>query len=198
MGPFVGDPLLLEHPGGDETRPHLLVPLFPRLPPVRIVLAYDMDDISLPEIQPGLFAWLKSQSYCEREKTGDGLWKDPYDVSIQGCGKVEEGPDTDAILPIGPCALGWDQLERDGPLGVLLETRNGVGQVFLDGIQKGKNVITRISRTSLGVLPRTSIPLTSTTSSPGWMRPERSAAPPCITRAMTIFPVRSSVLIVAP
>ena len=36
------------------------------------------------------------------------------------------------------------------------------------------------------------------TSSPTEMRPERSAAPPCITRAISMRPVPSSALIVAP
>lgn len=58
--------------------------------------------------------------------------------------------------------------------------------------------VTSILRTSLGVLPSTLMLLTSTTSSPTCMSPERSAAPPCITLAITIFPVSSSVLIVAP
>lgn len=59
-------------------------------------------------------------------------------------------------------------------------------------------LITRISRTSAGVFPSTLMPFTSITSSPTWIRPERSAAPPCIMRAITIFPVSSSVFIVAP
>lgn len=58
--------------------------------------------------------------------------------------------------------------------------------------------LTNIARTSFGVFPSTLIPLTSMTSSPTWIRPLRSAAPPCIILAMIIFPVTSSVLIVAP
>lgn len=59
-------------------------------------------------------------------------------------------------------------------------------------------LLTSILRTSLGVFPSTLMPLTSHTSSPTWMSPDRSAAPPCIIRAITIFPVSSSVFIVAP
>lgn len=59
-------------------------------------------------------------------------------------------------------------------------------------------LLTSILRTSLGVFPSTLMPFTSHTSSPTWMSPERSAAPPCIIRAITIFPVSSSVFIVAP
>ena len=55
-----------------------------------------------------------------------------------------------------------------------------------------------ICNTSSGVFPSTFNPFTSTTSSPGNISPDLSAAPPCITRAIVIFPVSSSFLIVAP
>ena len=63
---------------------------------------------------------------------------------------------------------------------------------------QSSKIITSILSTSFGVLPSTFIPLTSITSSPQDMRPDRSAAPPCITRAINIRPVPSSALIVAP
>lgn len=66
------------------------------------------------------------------------------------------------------------------------------------GVQLHYYNLTNIASTSAGVLFSTLIPFTSITSSPAWISPERSAAPPCITRAITIFPVSSSVLIVAP
>ena len=42
------------------------------------------------------------------------------------------------------------------------------------------------------------MPFTSMTSSPQDMRPDLSAAPPCITRAIKMRPVPSSALMVAP
>lgn len=57
---------------------------------------------------------------------------------------------------------------------------------------------TKIVKTSAGVFPSTLILLTSITSSPTWIRPLRSAAPPTRILAMIILPVSSSVLIVAP
>lgn len=64
--------------------------------------------------------------------------------------------------------------------------------------KKSSNLLTKIVSTSFGVLPSTLIPFTSITSSPTCIKPDRSAAPPCIIRAMIIFPVSSSVFIVAP
>lgn len=57
---------------------------------------------------------------------------------------------------------------------------------------------TNMVSTSPGVLPSTLMLLTSMTSSPTCIRPDRSAAPPCMMRAMMILPVSSSVLMVAP
>ena len=50
----------------------------------------------------------------------------------------------------------------------------------------------------MGVCPSTLTPLTSMTSSPTDIRPDRSAAPPCITLAINMRPVSSSALMVAP
>ncbi len=55
-----------------------------------------------------------------------------------------------------------------------------------------------MSMTSWGDLPWVLVPLTSCTSSPTWMSPQRSAAPPCMIRAMWMIPVCSFSLIVAP
>lgn len=121
-----------------------------------------------------------------------------YNVSIERGGEVEEGPHADAVLPVRLVALRRHQFERDRALGVLLLGNSMTGRALDGSASLDRKGRTRISRTSFGVLPITSMPFTSITSSPGWMRPERSAAPPCITRAITILPVRSSVLIVAP
>jgi len=71
--------------------------------------------------------------------------------------------------------------------------------IFYLPAMRWENVqFTKMCRTKLGVFPSTLIPLTSQTSSPTWMRPDRSAAPPCIIRAITILPVISQVFMVAP
>ena len=135
MGPLVGDPLFLKHSTGDKSGSHLLVAFFPRLPPVRIVLAHDMDDVALPKVQTGLFTrlwkikdndlhrrWWTIYRVCRPAIGREHIFLRPatHNVSIQSGCKVEQGPDTNAILSGWPLTLGRDQLERDGSLGVLL------------------------------------------------------------------------------
>lgn len=103
---------------------------------------------------------------------------------------------SDLTFPLSHFSIWRYQFECYRPFRILLKKNvknwisNTTDYFFFE--------FTKIDSTSPGVFPSTLIPFTSITSSPTWINPERSAAPPCIILAITILPVSSSVFIVAP
>lgn len=138
-------------------------------------LRNNVKNISARESQPSFFA----------RYVGIVVW-----VVIEICF------DANFTFSLAKFSVGWDQLECDDTVGVLLEQGHETLEYFY--ILSQSICFTKMVKTSFGVFPSTLMLLTSITSSPTWIKPDLSAAPPCIIRAMMILPVSSSVLIVAP